>query len=270
MSGNNKYLIIFSCILMIILILYLRCKKENTISHYNPKGFLIFKASGGLIHMLLLLDSCIYLCHKENRKLIVDTHNHSAFRMDFNDFFYIKNLEYYTNYDKLSDDIYVGNVPINVIKTQGIHMKTKGKYYIKYNNNSYLVNSLSSKNKDIIVKSSYKTNNNPLLKGIYVKKDILNILKQKEIKEKYIGVHYRNTDIQTNIKNVFKNIKSKFRKQNDISIIFLATDDYSSVKLFKDEFKDKKIVNFSSIKEKSIKNLHYLSDDILKKILKTD
>tara|TARA_B100000900_G_scaffold400869_1_gene404936 strand:- start:1682 stop:2392 length:711 start_codon:yes stop_codon:yes gene_type:complete len=185
--------------------------------------------------------------------------------MDFNYFFYIKNLEYYTNYEKISNNINVGNIPIDVIKNESLHFKKHRKYYIKYDNKYYLVNNISTKNKDIIIKTSGVNNNNPIFKNIFVRSDILNILKNKEIKEKYIGIHFRNTDIQTDINTVFANIKSILKKQNDIYVIFLATDDYSSVKKFQEKFKDKKIINFCKIKETSINNIHYLKDDVLKK-----
>lgn len=70
--------------------------------------YIIYKASGGLVHMLKGLNFCIQNAKKTNRKLIIDCANHSAFMMDFGRIFFIDDTS--LNYsDKYDDECPVGD-----------------------------------------------------------------------------------------------------------------------------------------------------------------
>ena len=63
--------------------------------------YIIYKASGGLVHMLKGIHFCIQKAKKMNRNLIIDCANHSAFMMDFSRIFFIDDasLNYSDAYD---------------------------------------------------------------------------------------------------------------------------------------------------------------------------
>ena len=58
----------------------------------------------------------------------------------------------------------------------------------------------------------------------------------RQIYSKYLGIHYRNTDIKTNFDLIVQQIQQKLKENKDINIIYFATDHFDSIKKFKNYF----------------------------------
>ncbi len=151
--------------------------------------FLVYKATGGLTHMILRLCNAYHIARKENRILIIDCKTHSAFMHNFSDFFILNAKHLHSdNYDLIP------TLQENIKKSFAKQIRPS-RYSLFYNNN-FLRNYQSDKVKITFGKSTFST----LLPIVKVKKDVIEKIESKfDIYEKYISVHFRNTDIKNNI-----------------------------------------------------------------------
>ncbi len=239
--------------------------------------YLIYKGTGGLIHMLCGLIHCITWAKKNNHILIIDVKSHKCFQHYLSDFFILQetgnlkysedyniveqgakfrrlHMDYIKNYDNIEVDRGLGNNThmylINNIKLRvsldGYNMNDKVKMYAGPGCNSYI----------------------NLIKFIKVKPDILDIIKKRDINDllnnKYIAVHYRNTDIKNNINLFIDNIKkSKYK------LIYLATDDSMAYNIFKLNLPDYTIIQYTIPFNSKGKPIHYNDNDKYNLILNT-
>tara|TARA_B100000683_G_scaffold276666_1_gene331462 strand:+ start:392 stop:826 length:435 start_codon:yes stop_codon:yes gene_type:complete len=93
----------------------------------------------------------------------------------------------------------------------------------------------------------------------------MNEIKNYCINNPYIGVHYRNTDRKTNIDKHIQKIKNQLKKNTHINTLFIATDDYKSLHIFRSKFPNINIISYCKIKDDNIANIHYLNNKTLKK-----
>jgi len=212
--------------------------------------FLVYKATGGLTHMILRLCYSYHIAKKENRILIIDCKTHSAFMHNFSDFFILNTKHLYSdNYDLFP------NLSESIKKSYAKQIRPS-KYSLFYNNN-FLRNYQSDKVKIIFGKSTFST----LLPIVKVKKDIIEKIESKfNINEKYISVHFRNTDIKNNILVCISKINYVSKKYN-IKTIYLATDDYSAFEKIKKVFPKLKIIQYTKPQNFRGKNIHYNTKD---------
>ena len=235
-------------LLLIIMIFIFYYKSKNYFQDNDNPKYLIMKTSGGLFHMLVLLSKCITFCRDNNKILIIDS-KQTKFGIDFDEIFYIKNLDYSTSYDKIPKHIKkVSGIPISKIKTTALAFG-KGGYYLDGIN----PNAIRSSDKDEAVVrwscgGNWKADRE--IWDIFIKPEILEVIKSKKINDLYIGVHFRNTDKRNNINDIFIQVHDILNTYKYLKTIFLATDDYSSVSKFQNEFKNINIINFLKIKEK--------------------
>lgn len=254
---------------IIILIIYIWCSYNK--EYYNKDRFLIFKATGGLFHMINALQNCSYFAKKSNRILIIDTYNHSAFNHHFHEIFYITGIEYYTSYDV---------IPKNITTANGISISKLSKTYVYFNykKDAYYFNDpapikLRNLPYDDSIPAIIRTHINSrhistdIKKSIniYIRPKIIKQIKKKIIKESYIGIHFRNTDKKSNINDFYTKIQDALDINPYINILFLATDDYHSIQLFKNKFSTQRLITFNKIKEPNIRNIHYLNKKVLNK-----
>lgn len=193
--------------------------------------YFIYKGSGGLIHMLLGLVYSIEYCIKYKNVLIIDVISHNCYKHYLSDFFIIKRTEqeliYSENYDTIEPNILYNKKSMDYIKNYpNIEVN------VDINHHKYLIDRINIRRKftEDDAKKKVKIYAGPgrhtfdlLIKNIKVKPEIINIIKEKTIIDNYIGVHYRNTDIKTDISSIINNIK-KYKYNN----IYLATDDFSA------------------------------------------
>lgn len=214
--------------------------------------FLIYKLSGGLNHMLKQINNAIHLSESTNRRLIIDTKG-GAFDNDFNDFFYIPNFEYFTNFEILKE--------LNVQEKYETYITKR----VNYINGTYYLNDRMItllpedifKSEEVVIFFTY------LKKGlgkknwrIKVKEDIVNKIKSlPEIKEDYIGFHFRNTDMKNDITELCQKI---LNYTNETKILYLATDDSTALEKIKKILpSDIKIIQYTKPYAAGGKNIHY-------------
>jgi len=197
--------------------------------------FIIYKATGGLVHMLSGLLYTIEQSIKMDRILIIDTMNSELFNNYLLDFFCITadTLRYSENYDLIPTK-YISHDSLIKLKNPS-YWAQNGIY--KLNNEIITINIEEKKKENIIIfagtSGRYPSNN--ILK---VNKNIMTKLKETNIpKEQFISIHFRNTDIHNDIQT-FANLINKTAMMNNITLIYLATDDHSAYDIFKNKLND--------------------------------
>lgn len=190
--------------------------------------YVVYKGSGGLAHAIRGLSVAIFFAKKKNMQLIIDMKNTSNLKINFFDFFIIKddNLLASNDYSIIPSNYKFENMPIDEIK------KTIARYD---NKECYLNNICISKgikyNNDVVVIGGHGKIAGGYNIGydlnIKVNDKIKNDFTKYDIKKKYISIHFRNTDMKHDINLCVKQIINSIHKY-DISTIYLATDDYSA------------------------------------------
>jgi len=236
--------------------------------------YLIYKGTGGLVHMLNGLQAAIELAKKEQRHLIIDTKRTSSFRKNFNDYFFIwdKELDYQTDYSNINDcdELYFEDIPIREIEEHGTKL-IDGKYYLS-NSTILLQNICSMENKQVRVYAGYSHN---YIKNLRIKTNILyeifdNCFEIIEKYKPYISVHFRNTDMKNSINVFIKKIR-KASKKYKIKNIFIATDDFFAFDSFKHFLPKLNFFRICNIPNCNGKNMHYHfqnKDELIKNTLK--
>lgn len=218
--------------------------------------YIIYKASGGLVHMLKGINFCIQKAKETNRRLIIDTLNHSAFMMNFSCLFFItdSSINYSDKYDGclVSDEI--KKAPAKYIK---------GKYCI-----GELEQTISNVDwnisDDIIIYSG--AHGNLQIKNIKVVQKIKdNLEKENKIEGKYIAGHFRNTDMKHDINEFIQRVKEKINKTG-IKTFYLATDDSTAKERIASELPEDIIIIQNTVPPANIGNLHYGSKDKYKQV----
>jgi hypothetical protein len=224
--------------------------------------YILYVSSGGLAHMLSGLSLCIEYAKTENRILIIDMYKGGYFQNNFSNFFILnENIKIEESYDSINDEYY-DNISIKEFKLAPLQL-INDKYTCLGKN---LTNTLNINNTEKIV-IYCGCGNGIINNNIFVKDDIKNIIKLKcvnLIKSDYLSIHYRNTDIKTDI-NIFINIINKNKdllKKNNIKKIFIASDDYDAFEKFNKALnKDFKLFKVSDIINSNGKALHYSTED---------
>ena len=216
--------------------------------------YIIYKASGGLVHMLKGIHFCIQKAKEMNRKLIIDTFNHSAFMMDFSQIFFIadSSLNYSDKYDGCPVGDEIKNTPAKYIN---------GQYFIGEKNISIVD---WNTNDDVIIYAG--AHGSLQIKNIKVVQKIKDDLdKETKIEEKYIAGHFRNTDMKHDINEFIEKIKETINK-TEIKTFYLATDDSTAREKIATELPEDIIIIQNTVPPENIGNLHYWSKDKYKQV----
>jgi len=215
--------------------------------------YIIYKATGGLTHMIGGLSNTIRLC-KENRnnKLIIDCESHAAYKQKFSDWFNIKDnsLCYTEDYSIIPKHLKFGGIPVSALP----------KINPVYNNGCYYIADKNVSTKKLcseleVVACSYTPPFNRNIK-------IINAIAQQlleyatPLKEEYISVHFRNTDIKNDL-TVFSNKIKACCDKNHIYTVYFATDDSTAFEQIKKLLPNYKIVQYSNPEYYSGQNIHY-------------
>ncbi len=226
--------------------------------------YLIYKGTGGLIHMLLGLVYCIRYSIKYKYILIIDVISHKCYKHYLSDFFIIDcpELTYSEDYNIMDSNITFNNKSIDYIKNYPDieNDSTNHQYYIDNINirRRLLMDNAKTKIKIYAGPGGYGGHKfNLLLKYIKVKKEIVDKIKEYPSINNYIGVHYRNTDIQTNLNNIINNIK-KYSKYNNI---YLATDDSTAFDKLKSAFPNHNIYQYTKPINSNGLPIHYNTEN---------
>jgi hypothetical protein len=234
---------------------------------YVNNYYVIYKGTGGLIHMLSGLVFCIDYCIKFNNILIIDVISHICFKHYLNDFFIINcpSLTYSEDYSLIEPKnlLFARSITIDYIKNypnvEKIEMHD-GQKIMNYRINNIIIKKslgiIPTKSKLNVYAGFGKHDFLSIIKYLKVKPEILEIIKQKEQINNYIGVHFRNTDI----KNNFNEIVNLIKKHN-YNTIYLATDDYNAYNQFKNALPNHNIYQYTIPINSNGEPIHYKNPD---------
>ena len=241
----------------------LRKKKydKNYIEKKNLKKFMILKGSGGITHMLSSIVYTIKLANIHKYFLIIDVCNYSSFLVPFSDFFYLKNVKYSEDYNIIPNTYKYYEMTVSDCRNS-----CKFKYDPKYHyicNDKYIINKNTVKQqvesqKDIVLYiGAGDFDFLSMSKYIRINGNILKYIQSRKIANKYIGVHYRNTDIKTNFDETVQKIQLTLGNNKEINNIYFATDHFDSIQKFQKIFTDYNFIYYTVPYKNIRKNIHY-------------
>jgi len=209
---------------------------------------------GGLVYC------CDFVSKRKDRKLIIDIKNHNAFQNYFSKYLNL-NINYSEDYNSIPKELtHFYRIPLSFINNNNAQLIHGKGYIIKYENKIINLNKSLEKyreNEKILYYCGNGGNNRHLiLKYITVNENTINKLKEYKIDKEYIGVHFRNTDIKSNINSYIKQLQQYKNK-----CIYLATDDYSALEIFKKHFPKTKFITFTTPYNANGKNIHFNNPD---------
>jgi hypothetical protein len=224
----------------------------------DSEKYFIYKGTGGLFHNLGGLTESIRLAIEHNAILIIDMQSHRIFGGKFSDYFTITSdkLKYYDDYE---------NIPPKLIED----IKDKHAKHFGYLNKEIL-NPNDSKFKENYTITHGQLNilygcKNVLDKDIKVSNLIFDKIKRENnIDNRYLSVHFRNTDCKNDEALFFQKIKTNLNTYN-IDTVYIASDD----SVFYDNF-SKMFTHIKMIRKTyppvGITNLHYTALDSKKQM----
>lgn len=202
--------------------------------------YIVYKATGGLFHNLRGCERAIQLALEHDVILIIDMQSHVGWNR-FNDYFTVQSddLKYYDNYDTVPH--YIENVETGRASRYG---------YNKHNNNYEL-----NFKKDLNVVYGCQPKITPKL--IKVNDEYFDKIKSNNppINEKFIAVHFRNTDKKNDIKQLYMRVEKAVTKHN-IHTLYLATDDSEAKIKLQKRFPQLKLIQKVN-PPSNVKNIHY-------------
>ncbi len=228
--------------------------------------YIIYKGTGGFVHMISGLIYCIEKSLLMNRILLIDLECNPAFERKFSNYFEIteNKLEYTEDYNVIPKEFFNDSNPDYFNHIQKSIKSVNDNYII--NNNIKVETEIDILNDaNIIINAGPKAFNK--VKDYYfkVKDSYLEKIQNENTlpKNQYISIHFRNTDKKNDINIFLKKIK-KVINEKKINIIYLATDDYN----FYDNFRNNFDCNIEIIQytkpiqlNENQKNIHYCTKD---------
>lgn len=224
--------------------------------------YLIYKGSGGLAHNLRGLSRAIDYCNRTKRKLVIDMHRHSGFGVNYFRIFLNNNkLSWYDSYDIIPPTLKYKGYTLDQLAKAPFGLSKHG-----YTLSGNVISVLDFNNRDdIVIYAGSGSSTVPINRNIQINGDIVKMLKNEQpINDKYISVHFRNTDKSNNIGLFIKKIDQLIRNTK-INTLYLASDYYEAYDILKKKFNQLNIVR-KTIPPKGIHNLHYGSKDKFKQI----
>ena len=233
--------------------------------------YLIYKGTGGLVHMLNGIQESVEICKKENRILIIDTVLLNAFKKNFSEYFFIfdRDLIYYTDYSLVDKNITYKNLSMNQIIEKKAKFNNEDKKYYLENTKIRIHKDLDNEDDSII--KFYAGYSPKYIKNLRLQNHILyNIFDYTydTIKKynKYISVHFRNTDMTNDINKFIIKI-NKFSSIFNINNIYIATDDCKAFDIFKLSLKHLNLFKLTDPENFNGNNIHHHCNDKHKLII---
>ena len=227
--------------------------------------YIICYTGGGFNDMLNGIDVCFKHALKYNRILVIDSTQVSWFKDDIHKYIdFTHPIIYKDNINELYTKLELLHTYPTELKGK---LKTMKIYYKKYTfmaegDIPTSINLNRDYNEDVIIYSNC---------GGHISTEIFNYIKFKplvknvyfdrllQLPSNYISIHIRNTDKRCCSINTFTNNYEKLLLNNKF---FLGTDDYKTLQLYKEKFKDT-LIHFSNIPlNEDGKNIHYYHDNI--------
>ena len=229
------------------------------------KKYIIYKATGGLTHMLKGLAYTISIAKQTKRNLIIDCKKHGAFMHHFSDFFTIqdKSLIYSDNYNGIPNNYKFKDYSIEKVKNTPAKIN-KGVYYVgKYKANSRNMSNMSD---NVIIYATSGSLSSNILNIKVIDKIKKQIIEDSTINDKYLSLHFRNTDRKNNITVFINKIKTAYQTYQ-INTVYLATDDATAYDKIKNSIDDNiNLIQYTKPGDFGGKNIHYNTKDKYKLI----
>ena len=241
--------------------------------------YVLFIPQGGLNDCFSRITDVIEYCKNNKRILLLDMTN-SVYNINFSDYFNIKNFNFiiYNSYKikniilslKNSNHltVYPNNLHFNLIdlfdKTKKISFTYQcDKPYYTYNNIPLNLPINADENVILHVRCG-GWNGFLFFKNLSIRENIKKIIKEKLtlLKDNYLCIQVRNTDIQSDYKKLYKNNKDYI---HNFSQIYICTDDKFVYEFFKS--KNLNVLCFTTFpKNPNYSSLHYSNIEPSKKM----
>jgi len=157
------------------------------------ENFVVYKATGGLAHSLGGLWRAIQIAKGSNRSLVIDYNVHKAFENSFSKFFYLDiNIPYSDNYSIIPKNYTFRGYTVDELKREELddHYRIFGQSAKRHKRSD----------KIIVVCGTSGKRGWVSIDELRVNKEIVEKIKNEpQINERYIAVHFRNTDIKSNL-----------------------------------------------------------------------
>lgn len=220
--------------------------------------YVVCKPRDGMIDIFGYIVASLKYAIKFNRILVIDTRKSLHFKDGFYKYFSTNNKNIYIPndldifYDSLKNKSYSDIDPFRCPNIS----------YNPFTNHTENIILFGNKYKNILDKDIIY-----FMKNFSIKEIVLSNLKEKYnlLPNNYISIHIRNTDYKSNIDSFIKKNYDIFNNKS----LFIASDDYDAVNIFKKKFKnvynftfdcqnsDEKIWRVEHLKNKN-KGIHYI------------
>ncbi len=209
--------------------------------------YVVYKATGGITHMLMGLAECIDYAESNHYFLIIDCKTAPEFGVKFKDMFYLKNIHYSEDYNILSRKI-IGTLPSEfpLARAKYIHQELPiiaETHYQIMSNPIFIAElnrfSIINNNEKI---ECYAGNGNKsldhyfpiILKYLLIQKEIMQKILENKIRKPYVGVHFINNKKKNSIDLIYQEVIKILTENEYLNLIYLATDDKYSIEKFKE------------------------------------
>ena len=206
--------------------------------------YVVYKATGGITHMLRGLAECIDYAESNHYFLIIDCKLAPEFGVKFEDIFYLKNIYYSEDYNILSRKI-IETLPSRFLLAHAGYVEPPipSIHYRVMSDPIFTaeLNGFSEINNNGKIEC-YAGNGNKLfnhylqimLKHLRVQKGIMQKILENKIRKPYVGVHFRNNEKKNSIDPIYQEVIKILTENEYLNLIYLATDDKYSIEKFKE------------------------------------
>jgi len=231
----------------------------------TPKKILLCRTRGGLNDTLCQIKKCWDYSEKFNRTLVIDSiYANTGLRDNFLNYFHGKDpKDHFVTYDKnawykeldfypefireIIDDYQVLFDPVNQCHLEKKSRKLLSFDFSKDYQEGVLVHDQSGGGSASL----------DCLRRLRLNPEIKSKIKEKiDLLEKpYIGIHIRNTDLETDFESFFKTIKKEVENKN----ILVCSDNIKCIHYAKKYFKHSNVMSVSNIPDLKGQPLHRLN-----------
>ena len=207
-------------------ITHLDSKFDNIITHLDSKmkqkKYVLYKQINGFNDMFCQLVKCYTYCKKNNRLLLIDNGNHpQSMNLDFNKYFHFNTDIIITDKDKINSILKHNKLTIlnnfqeyltNNYSTYWNGMDQYGKILCDSKTGLELrfdFNKIYDEDILLYFQGGSDYNGGLLFTILRLKNDIIDLIRTKylSIKKPYISIYVRNTDLQTDYKELYNKNK---------------------------------------------------------------
>lgn len=225
--------------------------------------FLLCMPLGGLNDTLVQIEECWEYAKKYNRILLIETtriaiRDSNYFSESFDEFFSFKNT-YKNKVRVIYNSDYITNNMLELLDGLDCHptyIQGSLRFYNKWKNRTHAVDFSKDYVERLLVHyaggGGNKSQNflNKVILSDRFRKRIIPTL--NTLPKDYMAIHVRHTDYQSNIRQFFKKIKEKVKKEN----LLICSDNSIIIDYAKEYFNESKVFTITTIPKKIKKNLH--------------